>query len=177
MIQTIRLYQAVRCDGKLLDFPICATEKTWLGRGFYFWEHEIDNARRWGKTHYGGRFYIYWSSYQNTEEGLDLVDNYEHRARLVGYIKQIERRTQQSLSLSQIIALISKHTSQRVRYIRMDTGSFFPTDKTKLPVPNKHPLLWLYDKRLVQVCFPEFPCKEIGLTDYEYYEDSSPIVG
>ena len=173
MLQTIRLYQAVRYDGKQRDFPICATEKPWLGRGYYFWEHEIENAHHWGKRHYGGQYCIYQSSYQNTEEGLDLVDNYEQREQLANYIKQIEARIDKSISLEQIIELLRKHTSKRIHYIRIDTGSFFQDERTQLPVPNKRPLPWLFTKRLVQVCFPYFPCQEIGLTDYRIYEEPS----
>lgn len=178
MIQTIKLYQAVRYASGVNNSPIFATEKTWLGRGFYFWEHEIENARHWGEKHYNGKYCIYQSSYKNTEEGLDLVDNYEHRDLLIKYIEQIEGRIIKNISLAQIIALICKYTPESIHYIRIDTGSFFQQDKIQLPVPNKGSLPQLYTKRLVQVCFPKFPCKEIGLTGYEKHKDySTPIFG
>ena len=178
MIQKIILYQAVRYEHKTRTKPIYATDKTWLGEGYYFWEHEIANAHHWGKVHYSNRYCIYQSSYQNTEEGLDLVDNYEHRDLLIKYIEQIEGRIIKNISLAQIIALICKYTPESIHYIRIDTGSFFQQDKIQLPVPNKGSLPQLYTKRLVQVCFPKFPCKEIGLTGYEKHKDySTPIFG
>ena len=176
MIQKIILYQAVRYEHKTRTKPIYATDKTWLGEGYYFWEHEIANAHHWGKVHYSNRYCIYQSSYQNTEEGLDLVDNHEQRDMLKEHISQINERIQESIDLAQIITLIRKHVS-KVHYIRIDTGSFFPDERVLLTVPNKQPLPWLYTRRLVQVCFPSFPCPEIGLTDYQLYEETTPVIG
>ena len=171
MIQTIRLYQAVLYNKRLSSKPVLATEKTWLGSGFYFWEHEIDNAHHWGEKHCNNQYCIYESSYQNTEAGLDLVDNYEHRDLLIRYIKELEELTgDNNITLARIIALICKKVPHKIHYIRIDTGSFFWDDKTILPVPNKRPLPWIFTKRLVQVCFPSFPCKEIGLIDYRLCE-------
>ena len=177
MIQKIILYQAVRYEHKTRTKPIYATDKTWLGEGYYFWEHEIANAHHWGKVHYSNRYCIYQSSYQNTEEGLDLVDNHEHLDMLEKYIRQIKERIQKSVDLAQIIILICKHVPKSVHYIRIDTGSFFPNERFLLPVPNKQFSPQLYAKRLVQVCFPSFPCPEIGLTDYQLYEETTPVIG
>lgn len=142
-----------------------------MGRAWVLLEHEIDNARHWGEEHYNNQYCIYRSSYKNTDEGLDLVDNYEHRDRLIRYIKKLKELTSDNnITLAEIIAILCEQIPQKIHYIRIDTGSFFWDDKTILPVPNKRPLPWIFTKRLVQVCFPSFPCKEIGLIDYRLCE-------
>ena len=181
MIQTITLYQTVRYSEPITS-PIFATEEPWLGEGYYFWEHEIENARYWGKKHYRNRYSIYQSSYQNTEDGLDLVDNYEDRERLEKDYQDIKRRVSKlgrdDVTLEEIIILMRKNISKKIHYIRIDTGTFFKNENRLLPVPNVRKLPTFTTKRLVQVCFPCFPCQEIGLTDYRKYEDwIDPVIG
>ena len=175
MIQTIKLYQTVRYS-ELRTSPIFAKEKTWLGAGYYFWEHEIENAHHWGETHYHNRYTIYQSSYKNTEDGIDLVDNYDDRERLENIFQKIKGRVGQSgireeVTLGDVITLMRKKTSKKIHYIRFDSGTFFKDEKLQIAVPNRSYPLTFPTKRLVQVCFPCFPCQEIGLTDYRKYED------
>lgn len=180
MIQTITLYQTVRYSEPITS-PILAEEKPWLGKGYYFWEHEIENARHWGKTHYHNRYSIYQSSYQNTEDGIDLVDNYDDRERLEKDYQDIKGRMEnlgidKDVTLEEIIILMRKNISKKIHYIRLESGTFFKNGKLQIAVPNlSHPLTFT-TKRLVQVCFPCFPCQEIGLTDYRKYEDSIGLV-
>ena len=181
MIQTITLYQTVRYSEPITS-PIFATEEPWLGEGYYFWEHEIENARHWGKKHYHNRYSIYQSSYQNTEDGLDLVDNYEDRERLEKDYQDIKRRVSKlgrdDVTIREVITLMRKKTSKKIHYIRFDSGTFFKDEKLQIAVPNRSYPLTFPTKRLVQVCFPCFPCQEIGLTDYRKYEDwIDPVIG
>ena len=90
---------------------------------------------------------------------------------------RLKNEFKKSVNLAQIITLICKHVPKSVHYIRIDTGSFFPNERFLLPVPNKQFSPQLYAKRLVQVCFPSFPCPEIGLTDYQLYEETTPVIG
>lgn len=179
MVQEITLYQAVRGDSQIpLKAPIYSERDTWLGQGFYFWEHHVENAHYWGRKHYSGRYHIYESSYRNTERGLDLVDNYEDRERLIALIQKLSNKVGQEVSLAEIIFIIMhKIYPGRVKYVRMDTGSFYPNRRCYLPVPNKTPLPWMFERRLVQVYFSEFPCLEIGLTQYRYYYPGSAQIG
>ncbi len=182
MIQTITLYQTVRYSEPRTS-PIFATEEPWLGEGYYFWEHEIENARHWGETHYNNQYSIYQSSYQNTEDGIDLVDNYDDRERLEKDYQDIKRRVSElgrdkDVTLREVITLMQKNISKKIHYIRLESGTFFKDGKLQIKVPNRHYPLTFTTKRLVQVCFPCFPCQEIGLTDYRKYEDRiDPVFG
>ena len=182
MIQTITLYQTVRYSEPRTS-PIFAKGEPWLGEGYYFWEHEIENARYWGKTHYHNSYSIYRSSYQNTEDGIDLVDNYEDRERLEKDYQDIKRRVSKlgrdkDVTLREVIILMRKNVPKKFHYIRFESGTFFKDGKLQISVPNLRYPLTFTTQRLVQVCFPCFPCQEIGLTDYRKCEDRiDPVFG
>lgn len=181
MEQTIILYQATKATETRLKNPIKSTIGTWLGEGFYFWEHHIENAEHWGETHYNNRYHIYKSCYSNNEFGFDFVDNYEHRDDLIRIHKLACSRAKGTTfepnkdTLNRLISsLLRRYISKRasnIKYIRIETGSFYPMDYIEIPVikPKKYKVKVL-EKRLVQVCFLEFPCKEVGLTSYEKVE-------
>ena len=111
------------------------------------------------------------------------MENQEDRERVEKNFQDIEERMLKlgkKVTLGEIISLMRKNISKskRIHYIRIDTGTFFNNEKRLLPVPNVRKLPTFTTKRLVQVCFPCFPCQEIGLTDYRKYEDRiDPVFG
>lgn len=165
MVQVINLYQA-RFNTDTI--PLLAINEPWLGEGYYFWEHEVKNAIHWGETHYEGKYYIYESSYRNNEHGLDFVDNYDHRDYLMK-AKEVLNKKRKDVSLPVIVAMLRKRYKEKIKYIRIDTGSFFAKEKFFLDVPNHNKPIWMFRKRLVQVCILEYPCPEIGFTNYHLY--------
>lgn len=61
-------------------FP-CTRKNAWLGEGYYFWEHFIENAHWWGKINenYSNGYVICKSTCdKGSESCFDLYDNYNH---------------------------------------------------------------------------------------------------
>lgn len=57
----------------------CTHGKSWLGKGYYFWENYIENAHWWGEMVHSNNYIICSATikYDNAN-CLDLVDNREH---------------------------------------------------------------------------------------------------
>lgn len=87
-----RLYQTLRDKGNPEEvnangpFP-CKWENTWLGDGYYFWDHFYDNAMWWGENRYDGNCIICvaYCDY-NTDRCFDLVGTVEHLDQFKGAI-------------------------------------------------------------------------------------------
>jgi hypothetical protein len=78
-------------DGHLIEqngVPVAKAEynernlkNPFLGTGYYFWDYNIEMARKWGKVHYNNKYYIFEAEI-NAEDTvlLDLVGNRQHQA-------------------------------------------------------------------------------------------------
>lgn len=181
MEQTIKLYQAVQKRENRLKAPILAGKKAWLGDGYYFWEHYIENAKYWGKEHYNGNYEIYESQYCNNEYGLDFIDCYEHRDDLLSIYNEISSRVNEGdYNLPTLVRLLLEQALQspdNIRYIRIDTGTFFPKEKISICVPTQPKRIWIEKIPLIQVCIRTYPCSQIRCETYEHVCPSSPPIG
>ena len=180
MEQTINLYQAVRKESKRLEIPLFAEEKAWLGKGYYFWEHHIENAHYWGETHYGGNYEVYESQYCNNKFGLDFVDCYEHREDLFSIYDEVKglKGYEREYDLPALVRLLYEQVLQQgedIHYIRIDTGTFYPKRGRNLSVPTRPKQIWIPCARLVQVCILAYPCPEIRCERYERVYPHPPI--
>ncbi|MFI3262096.1 MAG: hypothetical protein R3Y26_04205 [Rikenellaceae bacterium] len=92
----IDIYQSVKSNPPRNTPWWCKDEKAWLGCGYYFWEHYIDNAHWWGHLWYtrkGLDYKIYKSSYTKNEfTCFDLIDNYKHKDTLKDVIELTKKR-------------------------------------------------------------------------------------
>jgi hypothetical protein len=93
----------------------CKWENTWLGDGFYFWDHFIDNAKWWGTHRYGEKYIICRALCDyNTNSCFDLVGTVEH-------LEQFKNSVDFLKSMGKIT---SKTTVRRVlNYLRLQTKS------------------------------------------------------
>ena len=179
MERTIKLYQAVEKRRDSLKAPIYSKEKAWLGDGYYFWEHYIENAEYWGETHYHNNYEIYKSQYCNNKFGLDFIDCYEHREDLFAIYDTIsENVNQRAYDLPTLVRLILEQVLQSpdsIHYIRIDTGTFFPKKKISICVPTQPKRIRIKQIPLIQVCIRTYPCSQIRCETYEHVYPSPPI--
>lgn len=93
----IDIFQSIKGDPPRTKPWWCKDSEAWLGCGYYFWEHYIENAHWWGDLWYARKgldYKIYKSAYENNEDTcFNLVDNYEHKDTLKNAIElmKVER--------------------------------------------------------------------------------------
>jgi hypothetical protein len=92
----ITLFQTVEdrdnVDNIERNGPILCIKNPWLGKGYYFWEMQIENAHWWGKNHYKDNYMIFEVTSSYPERILDLVNNYEHLSRfrnVINYLRKV----------------------------------------------------------------------------------------
>lgn len=56
----------------------CISEEAWLGKGFYFWDGDIDLAHWWGKTHCSDRYMVCQAIATKNERCYDLHGDMLH---------------------------------------------------------------------------------------------------
>lgn len=88
--------EKIRTEG---PFP-CTRNDAWLGKGYYFWESFIENARWWGENSYKNGYVISQAIYINDEEEcFNLIDNYNH---IRSYIKATELMEEKGLYVEHV---------------------------------------------------------------------------
>lgn len=64
--------------------PESSYKTPYLGTGYYFWEYDLDQAKRWGKFRYNSSFYIVEGIIHTTNDNfLDLVGDRSHMSYLL----------------------------------------------------------------------------------------------
>ncbi len=90
----------------------CNSLTAWLGNGYYFWEHFIDNAHWWGKENHKNNYIICKSSYDRDDNDcLDLIDNYDDLQSLIEFVGYLESIGQynSSTSMSRVLEYFRKN--------------------------------------------------------------------
>jgi len=57
---------------------ICARNDVWLGKGYYFWDTNIEWAHGWGQSYQANGYIICQASIRHDEMILDLAGNVRH---------------------------------------------------------------------------------------------------
>ena len=110
------LYQAsAYCDKTKYTGPTLAdNDDEWLGKGYYFWDNNIDDAHWWGNIHYSGSYIITKSAYDyHSTEYLDLVSLREHKEYIQKACFYLEKRAkklgrEEKITIGKVIEILKK---------------------------------------------------------------------
>lgn len=69
----------------------CLNKNAWLGKGYYFWDRNIDLAHAWGRNSYQGNYIICRAHFDDSKV-FDLVGNYQHIDILKNVIELVEEQ-------------------------------------------------------------------------------------
>ncbi|TAE13376.1 MAG: hypothetical protein EAZ95_11235 [Bacteroidetes bacterium] len=74
-------------------YPVAlASNNSFLGKGYYFWDYNKEEATKWGNTHYKGSYYIFEADINCSETiMLDLVGNRKHIEDFLKLMKLIHK--------------------------------------------------------------------------------------
>ncbi len=115
------LYQTLEDRGNpdevISDGPFpCNWPNTWLGDGYYFWDHFLLNAKWWGSHRYQNNCIICKATCEyNTDRCFDLVGTTEHLEQFKDTVDYLRANN-----------LISQNTTVRriLNFLRLTTKSF-----------------------------------------------------
>lgn len=120
---TVKLFQTRRYPppvGTVDKVPVFAGDpECWLGAGTYFWESFVDNAIKWGKTHYSNSYKISQKNYTYTKQNcLNLVDDVDDLLMLKKLYECIKRKNSNALPkyLYSFLKLVRKGSESAKRY-------------------------------------------------------------
>ena len=98
----------------------CERNDAWIGKGFYFWEDNIEWAHKWGKKCYGNRYVICQSSYDlDVKNYLDLADAKCNEEIFSLKEKLQKRRNTKDVKLAHIIAYLQESKDFKCDAIRL----------------------------------------------------------
>ncbi len=77
---------------QLAPFISSGGYRDWLGKGYYFWDNDIQAAHYWGKSHYNSKYYIFKVELSiKTNTVMDLVGNREHMIDMQNYFVDLKK--------------------------------------------------------------------------------------
>ena len=171
----INIYQAVAKTKYILSKPIFSPKRIdfdpnapWLGAGYYFWEHKVENAIKWGNTRYCGNYSIYGSAYLlDNDKCLDFAGSHDDIEQLKTVYNHLISMgiPQQEVTIDKIVGFILdmlKWQGIKLVCTRLKTKPFL-NEKTTVRTPNNYYLS--FPVETIQVCFYDFP-NELILKNY-----------
>lgn len=183
-MQNIVIYQAANNTSNL-EAPLYSDGEgkkdehyPWLLPGYYFWEHNIEDAKVWGRKRYNDDYSIYSCSYNMDDQYcLDLVSNYRHRD---FFFKVRERLIKKgkggNVRIEMIIKWILDNQTEDTYFkcARLESKTFSPM-RIEVPTPNDKVI---FHNSTVQVCFYEFP-NDLIVSPFKLEEKhpKSPVFG
>lgn len=98
-------------------------KKPYLGRGYYFWDFNIDYAKIWGEKHYANSFFVCESEIEidHQKEGffLDLAGNRKHLVYFVELLAEfnlIHEEGTKGIDLCYIIEYLRKYIPESFKF-------------------------------------------------------------
>lgn len=165
-MQEIKIYQTTD-NSSVCSSPILSPSRKetdpdypWLQPGYYFWEHYIEDARKWGEVRYNNDYSIYSSSYDMDDtKGLDLVSNYRHKDLFFKGRDRLIRQGEKNVTIEKIVKHyidLMKSENRKIIFTRLASKPFNRALKyNEVKTPNDHVVVFY--PTTVQVCFYDFP--------------------
>lgn len=88
---------------------ICYRKDAWLGYGYYFWDNNLEYAKKWGEDGYKAKGYIICKTDLKIENLFDLVGNTVHQQVFDMLYKQHQATRKDKLIVAQVLNLMRKN--------------------------------------------------------------------
>lgn len=92
----------------------CTRKNAWLGKGYYFWDSNIDLAHEWGEKSYSGN-YIICKAYFDDSRTFDLVGNYQHLD-ILKNVKELIEKQGRNCTVSIALGYLRTQTNFREQF-------------------------------------------------------------
>ena len=103
-----------------------------LGTGYYFWDNNLELAKIWGKSHYGGKYAIIEVDFDlNSDINYDLVGNRSHQIDLVERLRILTNNSDNDLEVQELI--------------------YFTEDKNNYTIINPKIVICVFDKNALNL--------------------------
>lgn len=153
--------------------PYESGKSHWLGKGYYFWDRNIQRAHWWGNRWYHNSSYMICQAeviYQD-ESFFDLFNNQEHCDFFEQYARKLAQKyPKENLSAEYVLYHMRENGNFPFKIMRVESencggDSRYHFNGYSFLNTNKAIQLCIYDKSLIQdyhIVFPEIYVNPIG---------------
>lgn len=138
--------------------PYQSEKSHWLGKGYYFWDRNINRAHWWGKTWYKGEPYIICQAKAvfDDDSFFDLYNNLEHCKLFEEYTQLLEEKFPNRVIHATYVLFHMRNSGNfPFKLMRIETENCggdnrYPFSRYSFLNTNKAIQLCIYDKSLIQ---------------------------